>query len=591
MARIMAGEGTKLYQIKRWLGVNESPDGDSGLKLGQAAVMRNFRVTRENHLQVRPGYAAKLTLAAEHPVRGLWFGSVEGTDYLLAACGGHVWKLDRANWTATDLGEIQDGGSGFFFGFGNKVYLLTGAGYYSWDGTGQVIPVEGYIPIVVTAAPPEGGGTLLERVNLLTGKRRQQSSPDGTATTFQLAEVELDELLAVEGTDLTYTADLEKGQVTFASPPPKGINSLTFTWRKGAGEREKITGMRFAELFNGAADSRVFLYGDGSNQAVYTGIGEDLLPTAEYFPDLNTIAVGEANTPITAMIRHYDRMIVYKTHSAHACQYATMTLADGSVTAAFYTTPLNREIGCQAPGQARLVDNDPRTLAGRGVYAWSLAAGSTRDERNARRISDRVEDTLASFSLDETIAFDDEARREYYVFCRGRALVHNYANDTWYGYTNLPVSCIESVAGELYFGTGDGRVMHLSRRYRNDNLTPIDAYWESGSMDFDMDWRKKFSPVLWLSIKPESQGRIQVTLQTNRRSDHEKRTVAANLASFSNVNFAHWSFGTNRKPQVSRVKLKGRKFTFYKLIFSSQSASATATILSADLKVRYSREV
>ena len=591
MAQVMAGEGAKLYQIQRWLGVNESPDGDSGLKMGQAAVMRNFRITRENHLQIRPGYAAKLTLSQGSPVRGLWYGYVEGEAHLLAVCGGHVWEIDREGWTAADLGEIQDGGSAFFFGFGEKVYLLTGAEYYSWDGTGQVQQVEGYVPIVVTAAPPEGGGTLLERVNLLTGKKRQQSSPDGTSTTFQLAETGLDQLLAVEGTQIPYTADLELGQVTFESAPPKGVNSLTFTWKKGTGGREKVTGMRFAELFNGASDSRVFLYGDGSSQAVYTGIGEDLLPTAEYFPDLNTMAVGEANTPITAMIRHYDRMIVYKTHSAHACQYSTMTLADGTVAAAFYTTPLNREIGCQAPGQARLVDNDPRTLSGRGVYTWSLAAGSTRDERNAKRISDRVENTLAAFNLAETTAFDDEARQEYYVCCGEKALVHNYANDTWYGYTHFPARCMESVGGEVYFGTGDGRVMHLSRQYRNDNLEPIDAYWESGSMDFGRDWVRKFSPVLWLSIKPESQGRVQVTMQTNRRSDHEQRTVAANLASFSNANFAHWSFGTNRKPQVCRVKLKGRKFTFYKLIFSSQSASSTATILNADLKVRYSRQV
>jgi hypothetical protein len=129
--------------------------------------------------------------------------------------------------------------------------------------------------------------------------------------------------------------------------------------------------------------------------------------------------------------------------------------------------------------------------------------------------------------------------------------------------------------------------MGLSREYRNDDLAAIDAYWESGAMDFACPWRRKYSAELWLSIKPESQGKVTVTAQSNRRSEYVKKDVAASLANLTNVSFAHWSFRTNRKPQVQRVRLKVKKFTFYKLILSSCSASAAATVLSADLRVRY----
>ena len=40
-------------------------------------------------------------------------------------------------------------------------------------------------------------------------------------------------------------------------------------------------------------------------------------------------------------------------------------------------------------------------------------------------------------------------------------------------------------------------------------------------------------------------------------------------------------------PQTARVKMKVKKALFYRLIFKSTSASATATILATDIQLRY----
>ena len=588
MAQISASNSTKTFQLQRWLGLNESPDGDTGLKMGEAAVMRNFRITRESHLQIRPGYAAVCALA-DTPVRGIWSGYVNGQARLLAACGGKVWRIDTDTWEAVEIGEIDDSPV-FFFGFSQKVYMLTGTEYYSWDGD-TFGTVDGYIPVVATAVPPAGSGTLLERVNLLTGKKRAMFSPDGQAKTFTLPETDIDEVISVEGTSITWEQELIAGQVVFASAPEKGVNTITVTWRKGFGQRDRISKQRFAETYNGSTDTRVFLYGDGTNETVYSDLISGGAASAEYFPEMNVIAVDSANTPITAMIRHYDRLLIFKTDSAYSTYYNTMTLDDGTVTAAFYTSPLNREIGCAAMGQARLVQNNPRTLHGRAVYEWALAGNGARDERNAKRISDRVGNTLSAFSLEDCVSFDDEGRQEFYVVHGDQAVVHNYATDTWYYYNHFPATCMVNVAGEIYFGAPGGQIMHFSRRYRNDELEPIDAYWESGSMDFGQDWSRKYSANIWVSVKPENQSRVTVTAQSNRKSDYMEKVVSYGLANFSNVSFAHWSFNTNRKPQVQRVRLKVKKFTFYKLIFSSLSTSATSTILATDFQVRYTGNV
>ena len=599
MASINVTDNTMTVQLKKWLGLNESPDGDAGIKMGEAAAMRNFRITREGNLQIRPGYAAVTTLSAGNPVRGMWSGYVGGVFHVLAACGGKVWDINKDTWTASVIGTIEDAPT-HFFGFSKKVYILNGSGYYCWNGKSVVTRVEGYVPTVVTAASPGGGGTPLERVNLLTGKRKAQYSPDGESTVFYLPEAGIDSVDSVIGTNISWTVNTTEGTVTFSSAPEKGVNTITIAWTKGSGTQSKIAPMRFSETFNGSTDARVFLYGDGTNETVYSDLDENGNPTAEYFPDMNVIAVDSANTPLTALIRHYDRLLAFKSDGAFSINYSAMTLysaesgsmsVEDTVTAAFYCTPLNREIGNEAVGQVRLIDNDPRTLFGGAAYRWALSSYGSRDERNAKRISDRVESTLGRFGLSNCVTFDDETVQEYYIVCGDEAVVNNYGTDTWYYYDHFPAVCMERVDGELYFGTPDGRIMHCSRQYHSDDTHEIDAYWESGSMDFGMDWRRKYSANIWVSVEPESQSRINVTAQSNRKSDYAQKTVAHSLATFANADFNHWSFRTNRKPQVERVRLKVKKFTFYKLIFSSVSATSTATILGVDFQVRHTGNV
>lgn len=594
MADIRTGNGDTVVRLRQWLGLNESPDGDTGLKPGEASVMRNFRITREGHLQTRPGTAQVAALAQDKPVLDIWSGELDKKNCLFAVCNDTLWSIDAENGRATGCPfdtTSRTGYEGKFFQFEGNLYLLTGMGYYRCTADGAWQEVEGYIPTVVTAAPPEGGGTLLERVNLLTGKKKAKYSPDGTATVFQLPESGITEVLAVEGTDIGWTADLSKGTVTFASPPAEGTNTLTFLWNKVSNQRAAVDNMRGWEIYNGDTDARVFLYGDGTNRCIYSGLDGDGQPTAEYFPDMNVLAVGEANVPVTSLIRHYDRLLVFKEDSAWTVGYSTLTLEDGAVTAAFCCTPLNRQIGCAGYGQAVLVGNDPRTLHGQAVYEWTLSGSGTRDERNARRISDRVEVTLSGFDTRACVTFDDEYEQEYYIFCGDRTLVHNYGRDAWYLYEGLSVTCARRVKGELYFGTADGRVLHVSRRYRGDSGAPIDACWESGAMDFDRDWRVKYTAELWLSLKPESQGRLEVTLKSNRKTQYPRKTAAAGLVTFARADFGHWSFSTNRQAQVQRVRLKARKVTFWKLVLESCSATAAATVLAADVRVRYAGNV
>ena len=91
MAQIRSADDVKVYKIQKFLGLNESPDGDTQLKMGEASEMRNWKVTAQNHLRVRPGY--RTVEQFDGPVRGMWSGFVGGEQKTVCAAGGGVWDL------------------------------------------------------------------------------------------------------------------------------------------------------------------------------------------------------------------------------------------------------------------------------------------------------------------------------------------------------------------------------------------------------------------------------------------------------------------------------------------------------------------
>ena len=516
-------------------------------------------------------------------VRGLWSGFVAGQEVLCAACNGYLWQLSRGedgSWSKTACGTIDTDEDVFMFGFSGNLYLLNGSQYRVWNGT-ALTDVGGYRPLVAVSVPPEGGGTTLEQINKMTGARRVRVSPDGTATVFHLPEQNLASVDYVQyvasGTDITsYDVSLTDGTVTIAPAPAEGTNSIEIGYSVAGDTAGEIRAMRYAELYNGSQDTRVFVYGDGTNRCFYSGIDYDGLPRADYFPDLNVAHVGDENTAITAMIRHYDRLLCFKLDSAWAIGYSQVTLADGTITAGFYVAPINRSVGNCAPGQAVLVENRPRTLDGRSVVEWKSTSSSGNingDERNAERVSQRVDETIRTFDLATAKTFYDKYAHEYYVIgADGTALVHGIDADAWYVYTNFAAKCLINYMDELYFGTADGYLRHFSTQYFSDEGEAIDAYWESGSMPFAADFRRKYSAMLWVGIRPDDNGYLEVSAKTDRKTD-----------------FAVYSFETAdaaQVPEMNRIKLKAKKFTYYNLILANNTADKTATVVSVDIRVR-----
>lgn len=597
----MAGSSsTYTLRIRRWRGLHECPDGDTGLEPGEAAVMQNFRITRDGSLKKRGGTRTRFALTQSgepesgKAVRALWQGTVGGTDKLIAACDGCLWDCSGAEETV--IGHLSTAGEVFLFPFNGKLYILNGCDYYVYDGL-TLSAVSGYVPLVRVTCTADGGGTALEQINKLTPTRRFRISPDGSSCTYPMPEkalASLDKVIkTADGTAISgCTCDLQNGTLTFPTPPEAGVDSLEVTYSVSSDFRSQITAMHYAEVYNGSTDERVFLYGDGGCAALYSGLDGDGNSRADYFPDLNVLTVGNSSSPITAMIRHYSQLIVFKADSTWTVQYGAQTLPDGTVTAAFYVIPVNRTVGCSTPGQVRLVLNSPYTLFNGQLYEWrnsnTYAANLTLDERQAYRISDRVYATLSGMREEKCRCFDDNRGQEYYICCGDQALIYNYAADAWYVYTGFDAYSMAFDRERVFFGTSDGVLKELSDTLRSDDGKSIRAYWESGDMDMNEGGRTKNSALLWVGIKPESRSALTVTVRTDREGESAGTVEIKSLAGFEATDFSAWSFSMNRRPKVRRLRLKARKFVFYKLCFSSEAPDTTVTVLSATVELHHS---
>lgn len=667
MATIPASTNEKIISIKEFLGLNE--EGDNKIKPGEAEVCKNWKVDDNGNLIKRPGTTLKYELGTG-TVKGMWHGFVNKREIFVAACDNKLWLLmDNGSYLAIpqNLGTYSTTNDVTMFGFEEKMYALNGyqyavLSYYSnaWHLEDISTGSYGYVPLVAVAVQPDGQNELLEQVNKLNASRRVWISPDGESHTFQLPEKDLQAVVYVK--DLAppdpsnpymdaseYSVVLADGTITFDDALPLAVNSYEIAYTVKYNYANTVKAMKYAEKYAGTQDNRVFLYGDGSNHAFYSGLDYDGKPRADYFPDLNEVDVGDANTPITGMIRHYGKMIAQKPHETYSIDYGVVTLADTTLTPAFYSTPINKIVGNEAPGQLQLVLAAPRSLCDGGLYEWrsgtSYAANISMDERQAKRISDRIYKTLRAMDFSKVHCWDDNHHQEYYIIDKdGNALVHNYKADAWYYYSGVDAYIVYNIADDVYIGTKSGNVLLLDDTAMGDYgdstvysaMAAVDkAVWEtkitaSGTYDFVYDgedwylgllevdpedygisftWTPQegsaISVIYWKTVPIEcswESGSMDFGAAYMRKfsslmwvavkaDEHNSVnvTVKTDRSTINNVVTVEPEF-INDMPKVKRCKIKVKKLVYYKLIFFSRSDNTRSTIVDTEIKVRYNSQ-
>ena len=616
---------TKLFTVDKFLGLNEAADGYTELKMGEASNMVNFLVTDGYNLTTRDGIQRIDFEEVREPAEivAAWSGFVGGRELLVVIDyldGDRIWIYEKKptggyQSAGQQAGELnlteQNKNTVKIFSFAGTVYIMSAGNTLVWNED-EFVEADVYVPLVMTGAAPAGGGTTLEGINLLTPLRRIEYSADGTAKEYVLPEeavnvvgVEIDNIpLAIETLG---TFHKDNHTFTFNVAPEKGVGNVEFTYTANEAESEasrlRLASMKLVEAYNGSTDTRLFMAGDGSNICYYSGVPMNGDLKQLYFPGMNEVAVDMSGSPVTGLQRHYSKLLVFKPDGAYTITYEPVTLTDGSLIAGFYLRAANREFGNEVMGQVQTVNNYPRTITKGGVYEWRITSSYYQDERYAKRVSDRVQKTLDQADMSKVVTCDDDHSKTYYIFLNdedGTVLVNRYAlgNDgVWCIYrSNLcrNVRYAMMNGGAIVFGT-DTELFYFDEfsakdapEVRGGESQEIKAVWESGYMDFGMDFRRKYASLIYVSMLPEASSSLTVTASTDKRESYREKVIGSNLFSFTNMDFSRFSFDMNRTPKIRRVRLKVKKFVYYKLIFKVEDPGTQATVLSFDQQVRFS---
>lgn len=530
----------------------------------------------------RTGY--KRVAQGSGRVWGLHRLDTGGGDHLLAHIGTALYRVTD-DGALTKLCDGMAASASQSFVMGDHLYLLDGATYRRFDGA-AVRPVSelGYVPTIRIGAPPAGGGTDLEAVNLLSPKRRESFQSDGAATVYRLSTDHLDNTAVTatvagaaktEGSD--FTVDRAAGRVTFKVAPPKAVqnvDNVIITYAKTvSGHRQKIDKCRFFGIYGGKNDTRVFVAGnpDERNTDWQSGLYD-----ATYFPDTGYTRVGSDGSAITGYARQFDAQIVLKEdNDQDATQFLRSFELDERGTALFPIRQGAAGAGSFGPYTLKVLEDTPLFLSRDGVYA--ITGTAVTQHRMLRHRSQRIDNRLlAEPDLSRAVACVYQGK--YYLAVNGHCYVADsrqvYREDgatqyEWYYWENIPAACFLERGDRLYFGTADGRICRFCQPQEEhaylDDGAAIDAWWVTPYLHFGSWTRYKTVHDVHVAPLPYQRSGIEIYYSTDEDADLLALRENIDLFDWENTDFARFSFRTIQVPNVLATGVKERKIQLFAL--------------------------
>jgi hypothetical protein len=252
--------------------------------------------------------------------------------------------------------SANDMKSGAFI-YNDIFYFKDGRKYYWYDREALKArkenyfgEVEGYVPTTTIGKAPSGGGTVLEDVNLLTGKRINTFRSDGSADYYLDAQdINSVDKVIVDGNEVLadkYTVNTEKGVVKFNTAPDKstatdGQDNVSIEFTKTIeGDREKIEKCTLLEVF----DNRVFFSG---NPDYPNYVWHSSLDNPAYCSDLDYYIEGLDSARVTGLVAGNNALWVFKepSHSNTSVYYHTPTI-DAEYGKVYPSVHSNISLGC-----------------------------------------------------------------------------------------------------------------------------------------------------------------------------------------------------------------------------------------------------
>ena len=596
------GPAPKLYQlnIEKFKGVDfansplvvdtkRSPDAKNMI-----ADLAGFPVSRT-------GY--ETLIQAEGAVNGIFLLKTRTVSQILLHHGTTLSRMEQGEDGSYALTELKTGlldqpSSGVQMA--GKLWLFDGGEALCYGDFGteeeplflvRTIASMAYTPTTIIARAPTGGGTAFEAVNLLGNKRtnsflgtaddkQYQLDADSLHTdpvTARILNADGEWVSKSEGTD--FTVDREKGIVTFTTAPGvspvTGRDNVEITFSKVREDYAgRINGCDTLTVYgvNGAVD-RLFVTGNPAfrNMDWYSEVDD---PT--YFGDLWYALCGQEATAIMGYSRLGDGTLAI--HKQRNGKDPTVFIRTGYLQdnePVFSLKPGAVGVGAVSKRAFAQLVNDPLFLSDSGVFAVIPVSNAAVNERYAQQRSFFVNPRLIKESgLEQAAAI--EYGGFYYLAVNGHVYIADSRQKTyverapsdqyqyeWYFFDSMPVRVWFEREGELWFGTGDGKVCRMKKEgeagaYLDDGQ-PILCYWKTPILNFGTYSNYKTVKNAYAVPNPylHSEINIDYVLKSIGKTVKSKKV---NIFSFDDLDFEDFSFDTDQFPRIIPTNYKAKKF-------------------------------
>lgn len=223
-------------------------------------MWKNYKNSKGRAIESRPD--VELVATFTDTIWGLFFYTYNGETHRIVHAGTKLYDNDKVIFS--NMAEQKSK----FFVYTKLLYIKDSSKYLVYDGT-TVKEVEGYIPTTSIGRNPNGGGTIYNDVNLLTGIRKNSFVADGASKDYFVDSESFDSDYTVRvwinDKEVTsgFTATPSAGKITFTTAPTEpntvGQDNVVIQFRKTIKDnRDKIDKCTLLEVF----DNRVFFSGN-----------------------------------------------------------------------------------------------------------------------------------------------------------------------------------------------------------------------------------------------------------------------------------------------------------------------------------------